>query len=385
MQSFFSTDRKIGILGGGQLGKMLALAAAPWDFYLKVLDPSSDAPARYYVKEFVTGDFRDYTTVMNFGSDCDVISIEIEDINIQALYDLQRLGKKIYPQPRIIEIFQDKQRQKSFYTAHHIPTSSYKEFGDKKHLAEFLTSHQMSYPLVWKAARGGFDGRGVAMIHSVTDIDRLPDGACILEEYIEIMAETAVVVHRSEQGEVVCQPVVQMEFHPKAHFVELIYTPSMLDSSIKLRCLDIARLLADTLQLVGTLAVEFFVTRDHQVLINEAAPRVHNSGHLTIEAVPSSQFEQHLRAITGLPLGDSQPMHHAVMLNLTGHSDFEGKVYYQGAESVLKIPSAFLHLYGKSITKPYRKMGHITLIGDDVAQLLTHAHEIKDLLNVISR
>lgn len=384
MNSFFSTDRKIGILGGGQLGKMLALAAAPWDLHLKILDPSADAPARHFVKEFQVGDFRDYDTVLQFGSDCEVLTIEIEDVNTDALCALQQQGKKIFPQPEIIEIFQDKTLQKKFYSENHFPTSPYLTFGDKQQLLEYLTSDNGTFPKVWKAAKGGFDGRGVAKLRSLADTAGLQDSACILEEHIDIMAETAVIVHRNEKGKTICQPMVQMEFNPDAHFVELVYAPSMVDFSIELKCIDIATRLAETLKIVGTLAVEFFITQGKEVLINEAAPRVHNSGHLTIEAVPSSQFEQHIRAISGLPPGPTHLLHHAAMLNLTGHPKFEGNVYYQGAEELMARPMVYLHLYGKSTTKPHRKMGHITTIGKDVRKLITLLKELKEQFNVIS-
>lgn len=384
MNSYFSTRHKIGILGGGQLGKMLALAAAPWDVYLKVLDPAPDAPCQYYVKEFVSGDFRDYHTVLDFGRDCDVITIEIEDVNTQALYELQTQGIKVYPQPAVIEIFQDKQRQKHFYTRHKLPTPLYQEFPGKKELTDFLEQSDAHYPLVWKAARGGFDGRGVRKLHSPDDVQQVPDTPCIIEELIDIRTEAAVVVHRSATGQTACQPVVQMEFHPTAHFVELVYTPTRLSADIEKQCISLAARLAEELDLVGTLAVEFFVTTDHRVLINEAAPRVHNSGHLTIEATASSQFEQHLRAIAGWPLGDTTLLHHAVMLNLTGHPDYQGPVHYAGAEQILSLPGVYLHLYGKTTTKPYRKMGHITAIGSDINDLLSQIQHIKNTIHVIS-
>ncbi|MFN3951208.1 MAG: 5-(carboxyamino)imidazole ribonucleotide synthase [Thermaurantimonas sp.] len=384
MHPFFSTHRKIGILGGGQLGKMLALAAAPWDLHLKILDPSADAPARHFVKEFQVGDFRDYDTVLQFGSDCEVLTIEIEDVNTDALCALQQQGKKIFPQPEIIEIFQDKTLQKKFYSENHFPTSPYLTFGDKQQLLEYLTSDNGTFPKVWKAARGGFDGRGVAKLRSLADTAGLQDSACILEEHVDIWAETAVIVHRNAQGQVVSQPMVQMEFHPEAHFVELVFAPSVLDHSTELKCMDIATRLVEKLNLVGTLAVEFFITPNREILINEAAPRVHNSGHLTIEAVASSQFEQHIRAITGLHPGANHLLFHAAMLNLTGHPKYEGSVLYEGAERILSMPMVFMHLYGKPRTKPYRKMGHITAIGDDVHLLIAKIKSIKDLINVIS-
>ncbi|GCD78103.1 N5-carboxyaminoimidazole ribonucleotide synthase [Thermaurantimonas aggregans] len=384
MNSYFSTQNKIGILGGGQLGKMLALAAAPWDLYLKVLDPAPDAPCQHYVKEFVFGDFRDYQTVLNFGLDCEVITIEIEDVNTQALYELEKLRKKVYPQPGIIEIFQDKQRQKQFYIKHELPTPYYREFSSKKELLNFLKQSNAQYPLIWKAARGGFDGRGVRKLHSLDEAQQMPDTPCIVEELIDIRAETAVIVHRSASGQIACQPVVQMEFHPMAHFVELVYVPTRLSIDIERQCFELAMKLAGELNLVGTLAVEFFVTTDQRVLINEAAPRVHNSGHLTIEATASSQFEQHLRAITGLPLGDTSLLHPAVMFNLTGHPDHQGPVHYAGAEHVLSMPQTYFHLYGKSTTKPYRKMGHITAIGSDINELLSQIQKIKNTIHVIS-
>lgn len=385
MDSFFSSNRKIGILGGGQLGKMLALKAAQWDFSLKVLDPSADAPAAHVVKEFCRGDFRDFDTVMDFGKDCSVITIEIEDVNTDALRQLASKGIKVYPQPGLIELFKNKQEQKKFYQKNQFPTAPFTICERISDVMALNDSGKLSFPLVWKAAIGGYDGRGVMKLSSSGDLSKLPDIPCILESHIELKTEVAVIVHRNEIGELVCQPLVEMSFHPEAHFVEMVFTPSHIDFGLQLKCINIATELAEKLSLVGTLAIEFFITASDEVYINEAAPRVHNSGHLTIEATPSSQFEQHLRAIAGLPLGASHLISPACMINLTGAPGYIGPVKYEGADEVLSIPNTWLHLYGKSVTRPHRKMGHITTIDKTLELVLEKAVEIKKMIKVISQ
>lgn len=384
MSSFFSSGRKIGILGGGQLGKMLALQAAQWDYYIKVLDPSENAPAAHLVKEFCKGDFRDFDTVMHFGKDCSVLTIEIEDVNTDALRQLSNSGVLVYPQPDIIEMFKNKQKQKNFYLENYFPTAPFINCDGKDEILSLIASNRLSFPLIWKAATGGFDGRGVMKLSSPEDITRLPDIPCVLEDLIDLKTEIAVIVHRSNNGELVCQPLVEMLFHPEAHYVEVVFAPSKIDFTLELKCIRLATELAEKISLVGTLAVEFFITTSNDVYINEAAPRVHNSGHLTIEATPTSQFEQHLRAITGMPLGESHLISPACMINLTGAPGYSGPVKLKGAEQILGIPNTWLHLYGKSLTRPYRKMGHITTMDSTLDLVLEKAQKIKQSVKVIS-
>ncbi len=383
--SFFSTQNKIGILGGGQLGKMLCEAARKYDFYLKILDPAADAPAQYGAKEFVQGDFKDYHTVMAFGADCEVLSIEIENVNTLALKALQDKGVKVFPQPHIIEIFKNKQIQKDFYTQKSLPTAPYFSFSNRADLQGILPTHpEFQFPLIWKSAVGGYDGKGVALLKSEFDLQNMPDIPGIIEQVAPIKTEIAVIVARNEQGEIATLPAVEMAFHPKAHLVEYVFCPADLPQALLEQAENIAKELVHGLEMVGVLAVEMFVLQDNTLWINECAPRVHNSGHLSIESCSKSQFDLMLRTLTGLPLGTPYSTQAAIMLNLTGHEDYSGPVHYEGAHKLLAFENVHLHLYGKAETRPYRKMGHITLAGKNLSELREQAEEIKNIIQVKS-
>jgi 5-(carboxyamino)imidazole ribonucleotide synthase len=385
MENYFSSkEKKIGILGGGQLGKMLLDVTRRYDLNTRVLDPSSDAPCAIGCKEFVQGSFNDYATVMEFAADCDVVTIEIESVNTQALKELQAQGKKVFPQPEIVELIQNKVLQKQFYTDHGLPTSPWFGFKNKAEMLKKLAKLSFQLPFVWKAATGGYDGRGVMIIRNPKEIDLIPDAPGLIEELAAIEHEIALVAARNEAGQVAAFPPVEMSFHPVANLVEYVFCPATLSEATLDKASKIALDLVERLGIVGVLAVEMFVNTNGDVWINECAPRVHNSGHLTIEACVTSQFEQHLRAILGFPLGSTELIRPAVMVNLTGEEGFSGPVLYEGADQMLSIDGAYMHLYGKTETRPFRKMGHVTLTANDLPTAREKALKVKEIIKVKS-
>ena len=374
----FSSKQTLAILGGGQLGKMMLVKCRQWDVFTKILDPSSTAPARLLADDFVVGDLMDYQTVVDFGQQADVVTIEIENVNINALYSLEKQGKKVYPKPATLEIIQSKARQKKFYDDNQFPSSAHKIFAHKPDWKDIQT------PCMWKASRFGYDGFGVKKIETQSEWESIPDVPCILEDCVSIAKEIAVIVARNERGECVSYRPVEMEFHPQANQVEFVFTPSTLNKMQIADSQKLAEQVAHGLEHVGLLAVELFLNDEGKLLINEVAPRPHNSGHLTIEAATTSQFEQHLRTILGLPFGDCQFFHNAVMVNLVGTKGFQGTVVYEGMDELLDTSGLHVHLYGKAETRPMRKMGHITLVGSDIDLLRQTAKQIKQKITVRS-
>lgn len=385
MENYFSSKHlKIGILGGGQLGKMLLDVARRYDLYTKVLDPSADAPCATGSKEFVLGKFSDYDTVLKFGADCDVVTIEIEGVNTEALKELRARGKKVFPQPEIVELIQNKVRQKQFYTSNDLPTAPWQSLAGRAELTTKLATGELQLPFVWKAATGGYDGRGVIIVRNEADINEIPDVPGLAEDLADLTSEIAIVIGRNQAGQSVAYPPVEMAFHPVANLVEYVFCPAELSMPVINQASRIAESLVDKLGIVGLLAVEMFVTRKGQVWINECAPRVHNSGHLTIEGCVTSQFEQHLRTILGFPLGSTQLVRPSVMVNLTGEAGYSGPVFYEGAEQVLAMEGVYIHLYGKTETRPFRKMGHVTISADTIDEARKKAVRIKEILKVKS-
>jgi 5-(carboxyamino)imidazole ribonucleotide synthase len=382
--NYYSSKFRLGIVGGGQLGKMLLSETQRLDIKTKVLDPAANAPSRVGSKEFEQGSLQDYDSVYNFGKNCDVLTIEIENVNTEALAQLEKEGKKVFPQASIINLIKNKITQKEFYTAEGIPTAAFQTYFNKLELVEACQNSSQSFPFVWKVATGGFDGRGVSVIRAQEDLENLADGACLTEELIPFEKEIAVIVARSEKGEVKAFPTVEMDFHPVANQVEFVFSPGTLDKDISDTAQKIAKEIAEKLGLVGILAVEMFLTKNGDLLINEVAPRVHNSGHLSIEGNICSQFEQHLRAILNLPLGDTQTIQPAVMVNLVGEENHTGPVKYQGIEELMAMSGVYIHLYGKAETRPFRKMGHVTIIAPSLEQAREKAKIVKETIKVIS-
>lgn len=373
----FDTSVQIGIIGGGQLGRMLLQAGSDWNLSFRVLDPDAQAPCAH-MAPFTQGKLTDYDTVMAFGQRCDVITIEIENVNTQALRALQQQGKRVFPQPEVIELIQDKRTQKQFYQTHGIPTAPFVLVSGK----DDVQKQKAFLPAVNKLSKEGYDGRGVQLLRTEADLSKAFDAPGLLERLIPFEKEIAVIVARSASGQVALYPPVEMVFHPEANLVEYLFSPAQLSRAVEAEALRIAKLVIEKLAMVGLLAVEMFVTREGTVLVNEVAPRPHNSGHQTIEANITSQYEQHLRAILDLPLGDTQVMVPSAMVNLLGAEGHEGVAKYEGWEAVMAVSGVHVHLYGKHKTKPFRKMGHVTITDPDMESLKKKAKFVKDNLRV---
>jgi 5-(carboxyamino)imidazole ribonucleotide synthase len=374
---------KLGILGGGQLGKMLCQAASRWHQPVYVLDSSDEMPAAPYATVFQRGNFRDYDDVMAFAHGLDVVTIEIEHIDTRALHELERSGVKVYPQPSLVDLIKDKGLQKQFYADHGIATTDFQLFDSKEAVIEAVRKGELHPPFVQKTRTGGYDGQGVAVIRYRENVeDDLLEGPCLIENMADIDKELAVIVARSSTGEVKVFNTVEMEFHPTANLVEFLVCPAALDGDTDGRATALAVEVVQQMEIVGLLAVELFLTKSGEMLVNEVAPRPHNSGHHTIEACATSQYEQHLRAILGLPLGDPSLLRPAAMVNLLGAPEHTGDTRYVGLETALAIPEVHPHLYGKAQTRPFRKMGHITALGDTVAQAKERAAGARDAMSV---
>ena len=383
--SYFSTDFTLGILGGGQLGKMLLTETLKYDIRTIVLDPSPEAPARFGCHTFFQGDLMDYDTVYQFGKQADLVTFEIENVNVDALERLESEGIKVYPTPKSLRIIQDKGAQKAFYKAHGIPTAPFEPFPSPALLATAVAEGRWTYPFVWKSTRFGHDGNGVKIVRNPQDLHALPEGPCIAELCADIDKELAVIVARSPKGEVATYPVVEMEFHPEANQVEYVLCPARIAEPISDQARKIALQVAEAFGSIGLLAVELFLTKEGEIWVNEVAPRPHNSGHYSIEASYTSQFEQHLRAILNLPLGSTESKVAGVMVNLVGAEGYAGDVIYEHIEDVLSLQGVTPHIYGKRQTRPFRKMGHITITHPDIEQARSLAQKVKETIKVISK
>ena len=370
----------IGLLGGGQLGRMMLQNAVNLNLTISVLDPDKNAPCKHLVKKFTVGSLTDYDTVYDFGKDKDLITIEIENVNIDALKKLEKEGKIVYPQPHIIELIQDKGAQKMFYQRNNIPSPDFFLVETKKQISKYADY----FPFFQKLRRGGYDGKGVIKLVNPHQLDKAFDAPSVLERFVNFEKELSVIVARNKNGEVKCYPLVECEFNPQANLVEYLFSPANVKKSVEKEAVKIATDIAEKLKIVGVLAVELFLTKEGKVLVNEIAPRPHNSGHQSIEGNATSQFEQHLRAILNLPLGDTSILKPSVMVNLLGEFGYEGAAVYEGMEDVLKFNGVYVHLYGKAITKPFRKMGHVTVVDDDLLKAKQKAKLVKNTLKVIA-
>lgn len=385
MFNYFSSDFRLGILGGGQLGKMLLYETRKYDIATSVLDPSAEAPCRISCNLFEQGDLMDFDTVYNFGKKTDVLTFEIESVNVEALEKLEEEGIKVFPSPATLKKIQNKAVQKEFYLEKGLPTAPFKTFSSKAGLTSDIEANGLSIPFVWKSSTGGYDGKGVSVIKHKEDLDKIPDVPCIAEELIDFKNELAVIVARNPSGEVRTYPVVEMEFHPEANQVEYVICPARIPEEIAEKAGKIARQISEAFQHVGLLAVEMFLTRDNEILINEVAPRPHNSGHYSIEGSYTNQFEQHLRAILDLPLGNSESKVGAVMVNLVGEENHNGTVKYQNLSDILKLKGVTPHIYGKKQTRPFRKMGHVTIVDHELSKARQTAELVKKQIKVISQ
>lgn len=377
MKSFYG-DLKLGILGGGQLGRMLIQESINYNITTHVLDPDGEAPCKDLCSKFVKGSLTDYQTVYDFGKQVDLLTIEIEKVNVDALEQLENEGVLVYPQSRVIRLIQDKGVQKQFFKENDIPSAPFRLIQDK---AELLAG-DFTMPFIQKLRKDGYDGRGVQAISTSEDLDKAFDSVSIIEDWVDFEMEIAVIVARNDKGEVKTFPCVEMDFNPEANLVEFLISPSTLPFDILQTADRLAIKIAEDLKIVGILAVEMFLTKDGEILVNEIAPRPHNSGHQSIEGNYTSQYEQHLRAIFNLPLGDTRSISNAVMINLLGEKGFEGLAEYEGLNEILKIEGVYVHLYGKKITKPFRKMGHVTILDDDREKAIEKAKIVKDTIKV---
>jgi 5-(carboxyamino)imidazole ribonucleotide synthase len=380
----FSPDFRLGILGGGQLGKMLLQPAHQWNLRTQVLDPDEQAPARALCADFFVGPLTDYDAVMAFGESASALTIEIENVNAEALAELADRGIPVHPDPRVLPIIQDKGLQRQFLDQHDLPCPRYELFADAEAVRTAVDERRWKIPFVQKLRTGGYDGRGVLMVRTDADLDTLMDAPCLLEALVPIHRELAVIAARNPSGHTACYPTAEMEFHPEGNLVELLLCPADITSAEEREAEALAVRTIEALGLCGLLAVELFLDLEGRLLVNEVAPRPHNSGHHTIEAAATSQYEQHLRAILDLPLGPTDIQGCAAMVNLLGEPGHQGPPVYQGVEECLATPGAHLHIYGKPETRPFRKMGHVTVVADNREQARTTAQHIQETLRVIT-
>ena len=380
--NYFSSDFKLGILGGGQLGKMMLFDTRKFDIQTFVLDPSYEAPCKIACNKFFQGNLMDFDTVYYFGKQVDVLTFEIELVNLDALEKLESEGVKVFPSPKTLRLIQNKGIQKDFYSNNNIPTAAYKRFENLESLIE--ESQNLKLPFVWKCTEFGYDGMGVKIIRTLSDLDNLPDVECISEEMIPFKNELSVIVCRNVSGEIKTYPVVEMEFHPEANQVEYVICPARIDDKVAEKARAIALNVSEKFNHVGLLAVEMFQTIDDEIIVNEVAPRPHNSGHHTIETSYTSQFENHIRAILDLPLGNSDSKVAGIMVNLVGAEGFSGDVVYENIETIMGWNGVTPHIYGKKETRPYRKMGHVTIVNENMVEARKIAENVKNTIKVIS-
>jgi len=378
-------NKTLGILGGGQLGKMVLDVSNRWGLKVYVLDSNIECPSSKLCSKFFVGDLMDYDTVVQFGQNVDLITIEIENVNVEALKFLESKGKKVFPQPRVIEIIQDKSKQKEFYIDNEIPTSSFRSCNGIEELKSLISKGEISYPFIWKASKMGYDGYGVNKISDNKSLEKLSDCHCIVEELISIKKELSVMVGLRESGEILNYPVVEMEFNKDSNQVEYILSPAQISQELKIKAEKLACNTAEKFKICGIIAVEMFLTNQDEILVNEVAPRPHNSYHFSIEGSYTSQFEQFLRAILDLPLGSTKILQNSVMVNLVGEKNSKGIVEYKNFDQIIGIEGVNPHIYGKFETKPNRKMGHITIINEDIEIAKTIAKEIKETIIITTR
>ena len=384
MEQLVTSDFKLGIIAGGQLGKMLTLAATNWDVKTFILDPSASCPAASSCTHFIQGDYTAFDDVYAFGKALDMITIEIENINTDALIQLKAEGKRVYPDPEILKIIQDKGLQKQFYQKHKIPTAPFQLFNSAEAIRQAITSGKLRLPFVQKLCKEGYDGRGVFVVQQKDDLQKLLNGPSLVEDKVKVAKEISVIVSRNTKEEIKAFPPVEMAFNPEANLVEYLICPADLNPQLACAAEELAETVIKAFNLVGILAVEMFLDENNNLLVNEVAPRPHNSGHHTIESAFTSQYEQHLRAIFGFPLGSTKQKLPAIMVNILGEPGYTGPVKYEGLTQCMSVEGIKLHIYGKKITKPYRKMGHATILDHDLEKAKEKAKFIQQNLKVIA-
>ena len=380
--NYFSSDFKLGIIGGGQLGKMLLQVTSRLSIKTNILDPSEDSPCKNLCNEFEIGNLMDFDAVYQFGKKCDLVTFEIEHVNIEALEKLESEGTKVYPSSKTLKIIQNKNLQKQFFIDNNIPTSDFWYFKSPKDFKNSFHKNQISFPCVWKKTKFGYDGYGVKIIKSIKQIDNLPNEEFIIEEFIPFEKELATTIVRNNSGDIQIFPLVQMDFNKESNQVEYVVCPAQVNREIKDLANALAMKVSKSFKHVGLLAIEMFLTKDNKILINEVAPRPHNSAHYSIEACENSQFQQHINSILNLKLGSCKSNNNAIMVNLVGEKGYSGPVFYQGIEKAMEQSNVSVHIYGKSNTKPNRKMGHVTVTDENLKNGLKKAKSVKNLIKV---
>lgn len=385
MANYFSSNFTLGILGGGQLGKMMLYQTRKFDITTHVLDPSFDAPCRISCDHFTQGDLMNYDAVFNFGKKVDILTLEIEGVNLEAIEALEKMGKIVYPSANTLRNIQNKGVQKKFYKTHHIPTAAFSVFDSISLVKKALANDELKLPFVWKSCTGGYDGKGVQVIKTSQTLEQLPDCPCVIEDLVNFKNELAVIVARNPSQQVKTYPVVEMEFHPQANQVEYVICPARIDKQVAEKARSIAIQVSKAFEHVGLLAVEMFQTIDDQIIVNEVAPRPHNSGHYSIEASYTNQFEQHIRAVLDLPLGNTASKVGGIMVNLVGEQNHTGDVAYQNIKEIMAMDGVTPHIYGKKQTRPFRKMGHVTIVNENIDTAREIAQQVKQRIKVISK
>ncbi len=383
--NLFSNNKILGIIGGGQLGKMLLNDTFKWNITTYVLDPDKDAPAKQFCNKFYCGDLNDFDTIYQFGKKVDIITFEIEHINTEALKKLEKEGAIVYPKPNTLTIIQDKFKQKKFYLDNNIPTSDFIFFNSIKNLIHAFETKKIKLPFVWKSTKFGYDGYGVRIINNKTDLELIEDKPCIIEELINYKKELSIIICRNLDGDCKLFPTVEMKFNKISNQLETVIFPAEINDKINSEARKIALKVADRFKNVGLLAIEMFLTTDDKILVNEVAPRPHNSGHFTIEGTMTSQFEQHIRAILNLPLGSTKLICGGLMINLSGSENISGNVHYENLDKIFKLEGVNLHLYGKKKIRPNRKMGHITILNKNISKAEEIKDNIKNTIKIISK
>jgi 5-(carboxyamino)imidazole ribonucleotide synthase len=380
-KAFYDQSFQLGILGGGQLGRMFIQEAVNVNLSVHILDPDPNAPCKEIASSFTNGSLKDYDTVLAFGKDKDLVTIEIEHVNVDALEELEKRGVKVYPQPSALRIIQDKGLQKKFYVKHHIPTPDFYLVESKADIDQYRSE----FPFMQKMRVGGYDGKGVTPLRNDEELNSAFDAPSVLEKFVDLDKELSVIVARTPSGKMTTFPVVELAFNPEANLVDFLFSPANISEAVETKAREIAESVAEKLEIVGLLAVELFLDKSGEVLVNEIAPRPHNSGHQTIEGNYTSQFAQHMRSILDLPLGSTDITMPSVMVNVLGEKGFQGDVVAEGLEECLSLPGVYIHLYGKKVTKPFRKMGHVTVTNPNLETAKSLAMQVKDTLKIKSK
>ncbi|MEI7525827.1 MAG: 5-(carboxyamino)imidazole ribonucleotide synthase [Mariniphaga sp.] len=383
--SFFNNKKVLGIIGGGQLGKMLLQSANTWNIFTRVLASDKESSPLLYCNEIEFGDLQEFEAVYNFGKGCDIITIEIEHVNIDALLRLKKEGVIVHPDPDALQIIKDKGLQKQFLKNNGFPTSDFRLFENKNEILKALKDEVLQFPFVQKSRKDGYDGRGVKVIQSISDLNCLMNIASLVESKVSIKNEISIIASRNSQGEIACYDAVQMNFVKGANMLDILSYPANIGNPLANKAKALASSLIEKMSICGLLVVEFFVDKNNNLLINEVAPRPHNSGHQTIESSDTSQFEQHMRGVLNLPLGSTAIKIPSVMINLLGEEGHSGNVCYENIEKCLAIEGVHIHIYGKNQTKPFRKMGHVTVTNSSLKEAKKTAKWIKKTLKVTSR